>query len=116
MSEFEKTHTLFLFLTTIIMRSLSPTQKHSILSMLNAGHSAHSIASTTSVQASTISRLHSNECSELPKSFGGHSKKLSPVNICYAVNLITIRKAENAVQVTKSLQNITNQSLSPTIV
>ena len=33
-----------------------------------------------------------------------------------AVHLITTRKAENAVQVTKSLKTITNQSLSPTTV
>src|ERR1700679_1477532 len=98
------------------MRTLSPAQKHHILAMLNAGHSAHSIASTTGVHASSISRLHSKECSELSKSSGGRPKKLSPVNIRHAVHLITTRKAENAVQVTKSLQNITNQSLSPTTV
>ena len=86
------------------MRTLSSAQKNHILTMLNGGHSAHSIASTTGVDASTIFRLHSKELSELPKSFGGRSKKLSPANIHYAVHLITTRKAENAVQVTKSLQ------------
>src|SRR6266576_1398232 len=98
------------------MRTLSLTQKNHILSMLDAGHSAHSIGSITGVHTSTISRLHSKEHSELHKSSGGHSIKLSPANICYAVHLITTRKAENAVQVTKTLKNITNQSLSPTTV
>src|SRR6266550_758463 len=84
--------------------------------MLDADHSAHSIASTTGVHASTISRLRSKECSELNKSSGGRPTKLSPTNICHAVHLITTRKAENAVQVTKSLKNITNQSLSPSTV
>ena len=98
------------------MRTLFLTQKNHILSMLNAGHSAHSISSITGVHTSTISRLCSKECSELHKSSGGHPTKLSPANICHAVHLITTRKAENAVQVTKTLKNITNQSLSPTTV
>jgi transposase len=98
------------------MRTLSLTQKNRILSMLDAGHSAHSIASTTGVHTSTISRLCSKERSELQKSSGGHPTKLSPTNIRHAVYLITTRKAENAVQVTKSLKNITNQYLSPSTV
>src|SRR6266567_8496475 len=72
------------------MRTLSLTQKNRIISMLDAGHSAHSIASTTGVH--------------------------SPTNIRHAVHLITTRKAENVVQVTKSLKNITNQSRSPSTV
>ena len=98
------------------MRTLSFAQKNCILTMLNAGHSAHSIASSTGVHVSTISRLRSKEHSELPKSSGGRSTKLPLADICHAVHLITTRKAENAVQVTKSLHNITNQSLSPTTV
>ena len=98
------------------MRTLSPAQKNHILSMLDAGHSAHSIASITGVHTSTISRLHSKERSELHKSFGGRPTKLFPTNIYYAIHLITTRKAENAVQVTKSLKNITNKSLSTTTV
>ena len=84
--------------------------------MLDASHSAHSIASITGVHTSTISRLCSKEHSELQKSFGGCPTKLFPTNICYAVRLIITRKAENAVQVTKSSKNITNQSLSTTTV
>ena len=82
--------------------------------MLNVGHSTHHIGSITGVHASTISRLHSKEHSELYKSSEGCPTKLSLTNICHAIYLITIRKAENAVQVTKSLRTITNQSLSPT--
>ena len=98
------------------MRTLSLTQKNYILSMLDAGHSTHHIGSITGVYASTISRLRSKEHSELYKSSGGCSTKLSPTNICHAIHLITTRKAENAVQITRSLKNITNQSLSPTTV
>ena len=98
------------------MRTLSLAQKKHILFMLDAGHSTHSIASIIGVHTSTISRLHSKKHSELHKLFGGCPTKLSPTNICHAVHLITTRKAENAVQVTKSLKNITNQSLSTTTV
>ena len=90
--------------------------KELILFMLDAGHSAHSIASITDVHTFTISRLYSKEHSELHKSFDGRLTKLSPINICHAVHLITIKKAENAVQVTKSLKNIINQSLFTTTV
>jgi len=79
------------------MKSLSPAQKNTILTMLDSGCSAHFIASTTGVHASTISRLHSKECSELQKSSGGYPKKLSPTNVHHAVHFITICKAENAV-------------------
>ena len=98
------------------MRNLSLTQKNCILSMLDAGHSTHHIGSITGVHASTISRLCSKECSELHKSSGGCLTKLSPTNICNTIHLITTRKAEDAVQVTKLLKTITNQSLSPTTV
>ena len=84
--------------------------------MLDAGHFAHHISSITGVHASTISRLHSKEHFKLHKSSGGRSTKLSLTNIHHAIHLITTRKAENAVQVTKSLKTITNQSLSPTTV
>ena len=58
----------------------------------------------------------SKECSELYKSSGSYLTKLSPTNIHHAAHLITTRKAENAVQVTKLLKTIINQSLSPTTV
>ena len=94
------------------MRTLSPTQKNHILSRLDAGHSAHSIASTTDIHASTISRLRFKECSELQKSTGGRLSKLSPTNVCHAIHLITTWRAENAVQVTKTLRNVINKPLS----
>ena len=98
------------------MRSLSPAQKHTILTMLDAGQSTRSISTATGVHSSTISRLRSKERSELQKSTGGHPKKLSPSNIRHAVHLLSTQKAENAVQVTKTLTNIINQPLSPSTV
>ena len=84
--------------------------------MLDAGHSTHSISSATGIHPSTISRLHSKKCSELQNSVGDCPFKLSPTNVCHAIHLITSHKAENAVQVTKTLSNIINQPLSPNTV
>ena len=84
--------------------------------MLDAGQSAHSIASATGLHVSTISRLGSKEHSELQKATGGCSSKLSSANMCHAICLISSGKAENAVQVTKALTNIVNQPLSATTV
>ena len=55
MAEFKIVHTHLCFQPQ--PRSISPTQKQTILSMLDAGQSAHSIASTTDLNVSTISRL-----------------------------------------------------------
>ena len=84
--------------------------------MLDAGQSAHSIASATGLHVSTISRLCSKEHSELQKAAGGCSSKLFSANMCHAICLILSGKAENAVQVTKALTNIVNQPLSATTV
>ncbi|KAI6021342.1 hypothetical protein BKA83DRAFT_4280955, partial [Pisolithus microcarpus] len=85
--------------------SISATQRNTILTMLDAGHSASSIASSTGLHLSTISRLHSKEHSmlatehsTLQNSTGGCPSKLSPANV------------------TKTLTNIINQPLHPNTV
>ena len=98
------------------MQSLSTTQKSTILSQLDAGHSIHSIASSIGLGIATISRLCSKEHSSLQKSTGGHPSKLSPTNIRHAQHVITSGQAENAVQVIKALVNITNQPLSASTI
>ena len=98
------------------MRSLSATQKSTILSQLDFGHSIHSVASSIGFGIATISRLHSKECSNLQKSTGGHPSKLSSTNIHYAQHLITSGKVDNAVQVTRALTTIINQPLSANTV
>ena len=94
------------------MQPLSPAQHTHILSLLEAGQSAHQISSTTGVHTSTISRLRRKHHPYLAKSSGGHPTKLSSSNICHGICLISTGKPENAVQVTKALQDITNESIS----
>ena len=74
------------------MRTLFLAKKNYILSMLHVGHFAHSIASITGVHTFTTSRLHSKECSELYKSFGGCPTKLTPTNIHHAIHLTVGQK------------------------
>ncbi|KIM52830.1 hypothetical protein SCLCIDRAFT_98840, partial [Scleroderma citrinum Foug A] len=99
-----------------MVRSLSLTQQNTILSLLDSGHSGEAIAKQVGVSPSAVSKLHSKKCSTLPKAIGGCPSKLSPSNICHAQHLITSGKAENAVQVTKALENIIDQPLSANTV
>jgi len=94
------------------MRQLSTAQKVHILHFLNKGESATSIASKTGVSLGSVSKIHHEHCPDLAKSVGGCPSKLSPANIQYAAQLIISQKADNATQVTQSLQNIVSTPLS----
>jgi transposase len=96
---------------TIIMKPLSPAASHHILSLLDSGYSRNQISFKTGVSKSTISRLCSRHHPYLKKAPAGRPSKLSDTNIRYALRLIGSGEAENAVQVTKSLQDLTNQTL-----
>jgi hypothetical protein len=93
------------------MKSLSPTLCNQILSLLDKGLSAYQISSY-GFYTSTISRLCSKHHSTLSKSAGGCPAKLSPSNIWHTVYLIISRKAETAIEISKTLANIINQPLS----
>jgi len=94
------------------MHPLSAAQHNHILSLIDSGHSAHQISLSTGLHISTISRLHTRYCPYAKKPVGGRPAKLSEADTHYAQHLITSRKAENAVQITQTLQDITNQSIS----
>src|SRR5882762_2311404 len=81
--------------------------------MLDAGHSAAHIASSTGHGVGTIFMLCSKHHSHLSKPVGGHPSILSSTNIHHAVHLISSGKASTAVDVTKTLSNIINQPLCP---
>ena len=94
------------------MKPLSPSDSNHILFLLDSCYSGEQISSQTGVSNATISRLHSRHCTYLKKAPGGRPSKLSDTDIRYALRLIGSGKVDDAVQVTKSLQNITNQPLS----
>ena len=62
------------------------------------------------VSLGAISKIHSKYSFETPKSLGGHPTKLTPPNISYAKYLIHMYEVDNTVQVTKSLEDVTNMS------
>jgi transposase len=93
------------------MHALSPSSENNILTLLDAGHSARKIAVSTGYGLATISRLRSKHCPHLSKSSGGRPLKLSSANICFAQCLISSGKADTAVDATKALCTVTNQSL-----
>ena len=94
------------------MKALSSTDSQHILFLLDSGLSGHQISTQTGVSNATISRLCSRYRPYTQKASGGRPSKLSENDIRYATRLIGTGKAENAVQVTKALQDIINQPLS----
>ena len=94
------------------MQPLSMATHDRIITLLKSGASGYAIHHATGASTGGISKIHSEYCPELPKSSGGRSHKLTPANINYAKRIIRMRKADNAVQVTKSLRDVTNQSIS----
>lgn len=94
------------------MRPLSAAKRNHIITLLKSGTSGHDIHHATGASIGAISKIRSEYCSELPKSSGGRPRKLTPADINYARRIIRMRKADNTVQVTKALKNVTNQSIS----
>jgi transposase len=94
------------------MRSLTPAQCNHVLELLDKGQSSHAISTTTGISVGSISNIRSKHRSTLSKSIGGCPCKLSPADIQYAIHLITSQKAENATEVSKTLQDMTNTSFS----
>ena len=105
-----------MFHTFITMKCISANQKATILAQLDAGHSSHSISSSLGIHYSTVCRIWTQEHPDLEKSAGGHPSKLSLANVHHAIHLILSQKAENAVQITKTLSNIINQPLHPNTI
>src|SRR5260370_35228349 len=95
------------------MQSLASSKVEQVLSLIHSGHNAHQISAATGHHTSTITRIWSKHCPDVPKPHGGCPTKLSDNDIHHACCLITPGKAENSTQVPKLLQTITNKTLSP---
>ena len=98
------------------MRPISVDKLNIVISRCYSGQTTCQISSSTGFSIGTISKIHSEHFSDLPKSSGGYPVKLSPANVHHVVNFITSEKAETAVQVSKALQHITNQPVTPQTV
>ena len=94
------------------MKSHTPAKHKHIVELLDLKFSNHKIAQITGVSVGSVTNICNLYHPNLPKSSGGRPRKLLPSNIHYAVQLITSQKADNAAQVTKSLQNVVSTSIS----
>ena len=74
------------------MRPLSIDKLNIVISRLHSGQTTCQILSSTGVSIGTISKIHSEHCSDLLTSSGGCPVKLSPANVHHAVNFITSGK------------------------
>ena len=100
------------FLTTTIMKALSPPQVQYVISLLQAGHPHRKIAQAASVIPGTISTIRKKYLSDLPKSSGGRPIKLSRHDIRYATRLLGSGEAETAPQVARRLGKIKGTTIS----
>ena len=94
------------------MKFISTAQINQIISFLDLGQSTCQISDSTSIHHSTISRIHFKLCPNLAKSPGGCPTLITPADMYYAICFIGAGKAENAVQVTKTLQEIKKHTIS----
>ena len=94
------------------MKPLSSAIVSNILSLLDAGYSTCHIARQVSVSVVFVSNICSQHCSDLPKSKGGRSSKISDITLRHAIRLISTGKVDTAVQTSKALQNTSSGSFS----
>ena len=90
------------------MKSLTPAQ----LILLDKDKSASQIAEITGCAISTVSRIRTTHHSSLLKPSGDCPCKLSPSDIHYSIQEITLQKAEHTTEITKTLQDITGEFIS----
>ena len=83
------------------MRPLSVDKLNIVISRLHSGQTTCQKSSSTGFGIGTISKIHSEHFSDLPKSSGGYPVELSPANVHHAVNFITYGKAGTVVQASK---------------
>jgi transposase len=94
------------------MQPIISAERLRIINLFKSGYNGYQIHEATGISTSTISRIRAQYCPDILKSSGGCPTKLTPANIGYAKHIIRMGKADNAVEVTKALQSVTNQTLS----
>ena len=91
------------------MHKISIAQTHQVLALLNSGTSGAKIPQDLGLGLGTMSHIYSQHHSNLPKSSGVCPVKLSSANINYGRCIICMSKVDNAVQMAKALQDVTDQ-------
>ena len=83
---------------------------------MDRGFSYTQICAVTGLSCSTISRIHSQYCSELPTHPPGQPSKLSSTSQRYLVRLVTGPQSLKATQAAKEVSRATGQPIHPKTV
>ena len=94
------------------MVALSFDIKSSIISLLENDKFTRVIASTLDLSHSTVSKFRSKHLLDLKRPRHGRSAKLTSADVRYTTRLILTDQTENAAQVTRVLDNLTNKPLT----
>ena len=94
------------------MKPLSSEKVNYILLLLDAGHSATKIHSSTRISLSKISNLCKKHCPHLQKSTRGCPKRLSDQDLYQATRLLQSGQMENATQVARHPTTVKDTPIS----
>ena len=93
-------------------QQLIPAKTLYIVTLLDSGFSDTQICAQTGFSGATISYVHSQHHSNLPKASGDDPLKLTMANINYVKYIICMRKVNNITKAIKTLQNIIHTFIS----
>ena len=98
------------------MKHIPSETTANILSLLDAGLSAHAISSSTRISVGTISNIRSQHRPDLPKSSGGRPNLLSPYDLRHCTRLIQSGGANTPAQLAKVVSNMKNIPISSSTI
>ena len=90
------------------MKPISEETRNNILSLLDNGLSSRKITAQLGVSRATIDRIREKSRTDIQKSRGGQPTKLSATDKRRLLRKITSGKADNAVQLTRELRDVSN--------
>ena len=98
------------------MRSISESKRKTAIEMLEKGHSVRETAEKIRVSKTTVGSIRLNYCSNIQKSKGGRPTILSERDKPFCVRKVTRDRIDDAVKVTKALENELGLQCSPATV
>ena len=94
------------------MRRISEDSRNNIISLIDAGLESRKVEARLGVSHMTVSRVRAEARPCVQKSRGGRSDKLTATDRHKLVRTIVSGRADNAVQLTRQLKDITNVECS----
>ncbi|KAJ1305206.1 hypothetical protein OPQ81_000235 [Rhizoctonia solani] len=86
---------------------------NAVLALLDAKKPFAQIHKGTGAPPPTLGRLFSKYCPDHQKAAASRPRKLNPIFTCYAVHLVTNQKSISMHKATKTVSELTGQSLHP---